>query len=77
MNGGEGTNEEGIIKRMINTVFDYIGKSPDNLEFRMKVSVVEIYMEKIRDLINSSKVGLKLREDKIKGVYIEVKLIPS
>lgn len=70
MNGGEGLGEEGIIKRTVGTVFDYISKSPENLEFRMKVSVVEIYMEKIRDLLFPQKMSLKIREDKAKGVYI-------
>jgi kinesin family protein 5 len=36
---------------MVTTVFDHIGSSPDNIEYRMKISVVEIYMEKIRDLL--------------------------
>jgi kinesin family protein 5 len=56
---------------MVGTVFDHIGSSPDNLEFRIKVSVIEIYMEKVRDLLNPTKHDLKIREDKTKGVYIQ------
>jgi len=40
---------------MVETVFNHIGDSSDTLEFRIKVSVVELYMEKIRDLLNPTK----------------------
>lgn len=39
---------------MVDMVFDTIYTSPDHIEFRIKVSIVEIYMEKIRDLLNIS-----------------------
>lgn len=71
MEGGESEEDQGIIKRMVGTVFDYISNSPDYLEFRIKISVVELYMEKIRDLLNPTRgVDLKIREDKAKGIYI-------
>lgn len=35
---------------MVNTVFDYIEASPDYVEYRIKISVTELYMEKVRDL---------------------------
>ena len=49
---------------MVDNVFDYIGRSPDYLEFRIKVSICEIYMEKIRDLLDIAKANLHVREDK-------------
>ncbi len=49
---------------MVDNVFEYIAKSPDYLEFRIKVSICEIYMEKIRDLLDVSKINLHVREDK-------------
>jgi kinesin family protein 5 len=48
----------GIIPRMVESVFNNIEKSPENLEFRIKVSIVEIYMEKIRDLLDLEKTNL-------------------
>ena len=38
----------------------------------IKVSYVEIYLEKIRDLLDPHRVktNLTIREDKIKGIYI-------
>ena len=55
MNGGDSPEDHGIIKRMVSTVFDHIRDSPDSLEFKIKISVVEIYMEKVRDLLNPQK----------------------
>jgi kinesin family protein 5 len=52
-------------------VFDSISNSPDSLEFRIRVSMVELYMEKLRDLLDVSKNDLKIRSDKKKGIYIE------
>jgi len=34
------------------------------------VSFIEIYNEKIRDLLNPEKVNLKIHENKDKGVYV-------
>ena len=63
--------DEGIIPRMIKNVFDNILNSSDNLEFIVKVSMIEIYMEKVRDLIDTNRSNLNIREDKAKGIYIE------
>ncbi len=56
---------------MVNTVFDQISASPEHIEWTVKVSIVEIYLEKIRDLISPEKSNLKVREDKARGIYIE------
>jgi len=56
---------------MVNTVFDHINNTPDHIEFTVKVSIVEIYLEKIRDLISPEKANLKIREDRARGIYIE------
>ncbi len=56
---------------MVNTVFDYINKTPDHIEFTVKVSIVEIYLERIRDLISPDRSNLKIREDRARGIYIE------
>ena len=56
---------------MVRQVFESINKSSENVEFRIKVSIVELYMEKLRDLMDSHKIDLKIRSDKKKGIYIE------
>lgn len=67
----DNTEQEGIIPRMIHHVFNHIMNSANDIEYTVKVSMIEIYMEKIKDLIDISRVNLNVREDKAKGIYIE------
>ena len=62
---------EGIIPRMINHVFTHVSKSHDDIDYMIKVSIVEIYMEKLKDLLDPERNNLKIKEDKIKGIYIK------
>lgn len=63
---------QGIIPRMVRTVFNRIETASESIEFSVKVSMCEIYMEKIKDLIDPSKDNLRIHEDKGKqGVYIQ------
>ena len=55
---------------MVRTVFNRIDTASDSIEFSVKVSMIEIYMEKIRDLLDPSKDNLKVHEEKNKGVYM-------
>ena len=41
------------------------------MEFEIKISMIEIYMEKVRDLIDPTKTDLKIREERSKGVFVE------
>lgn len=66
----EDVEKQGVIPRMVRTVFNRIESSSEYIEFSVKVSMVEIYMEKIRDLINPEKDNLKIHEEKGKGVYM-------
>jgi kinesin family protein 5 len=61
---------QGIIPRMVRTVFNRIETASESVEFTVKVSMIEIYMERIRDLLDTSKDNLKIHEEKNKGVYV-------
>jgi kinesin family protein 5 len=61
---------QGVIPRMVKTVFEKIENASEDIEFTVKVSMIEIYMEKIKDLLDPSKTNLKVHEDKVKGLYI-------
>ena len=61
---------QGIIPRMISHVFNFIHEQ-EGTEFMIKVSMIEIYQEKIRDLLDISRVNLQIREDTIKGIYVD------
>ena len=45
-------NKQGIIPRIVNDIFTHIYGMEENLEFHIKVSYFEIYMDKIRDLLD-------------------------
>ena len=61
---------QGIIPRMINHIFKYIYQN-EGTDFMIKVSMIEIYQEKIRDLFDCSRNNLNIREDSIKGIYVD------
>lgn len=65
-------NGKGIIPRAVDALFDGVSQADENLEFTFKVTYVEIYLERIRDLMDEHRLknNLAIREDKIKGVYI-------
>lgn len=70
--GGLGNEElKGITPRIVETVFDSIYASTQNIEYLVKVSYIEIYMEKIKDLLNPSQDNLPIHEDKVNGVYVK------
>lgn len=47
--------KQGIIPRIVNDIFNHIYAMEENLEFHIKVSYFEIYMDKIRDLLDGNK----------------------
>lgn len=49
-------------------VFASIDESPETIEFELKVSIMEIYMEEIKDLLDTNNKSLKLRSEKTGGV---------
>ncbi|KAG0145426.1 hypothetical protein CROQUDRAFT_658744 [Cronartium quercuum f. sp. fusiforme G11] len=62
---------KGIIPRITEHIFDSILASPENIEYLVKVSYMEIYMEKIRDLLAPHNDNLPIHEDKSRGVYVK------
>ncbi|CAG9317839.1 unnamed protein product [Blepharisma stoltei] len=67
----DSSDHVGIIPRTISTVFSEIDNSESSVEFSVKVSYCELYMEDVKDLLNENKGKLKIREDKARGVYLE------
>uniref|UniRef100_A0AAG5DWW2 Kinesin-like protein n=1 Tax=Anopheles atroparvus TaxID=41427 RepID=A0AAG5DWW2_ANOAO len=63
--------KQGIIPRIVNDIFNHIYTMEMNIEFHIKVSYYEIYMDKIRDLLDVSKVNLSVHEDKNRVPYVK------
>ncbi|CAD6884217.1 unnamed protein product [Tilletia laevis] len=62
---------KGVIPRITETIFESILCSPPHLEYLVKVSYMEIYMEKIRDLLAPQNDNLQIHEEKSRGVYVK------
>ncbi|KAM9799090.1 kinesin heavy chain [Syngnathus typhle] len=61
----------GIIPRIAEDIFEHIFAMDENLEFHIKVSYFEIYMDKIRDLLDVTKTNLSVHEDKYRVPYVK------
>lgn len=55
---------------MVSGLFKQITEQPEDIEFSMRVSFVEIYNEKIKDLLDPSKTNLQIHENKQLGVHV-------
>ena len=76
---------KGLIPRIVEQIFAAIVEADSNIEYTVKVSYMEIYMEKIKDLLarklsttlrwQSWRVAhhdnLSIHEDKARGVYVK------
>ncbi|KAJ6496724.1 kinesin heavy chain [Mycena vitilis] len=62
---------KGIIPRITEQIFQSIVESDAHLEYLVKVSYMEIYLEKIRDLLAPQNDNLQVHEEKNKGVYVK------
>lgn len=65
------TEQTGIIPRAICHIFQHIKHPPANIKFTVQISMVEIYQEKINDLLETTRKDLKVRGDPTKGLFIE------
>ena len=45
---------------MVEALFDAVSEADESIEFTFKVTYVEIYMEKIRDLLDETRVKVRI-----------------
>jgi kinesin family protein 5 len=64
-------SNKGIIPRIVEQIFANILSSPGNIEYTVRVSYMEIYMERIRDLLQPQNDNLPVHEEKSRGVYVK------
>eukprot|EP00965_Chrysotila_dentata_P242624 6204967-Pleurochrysis_carterae.AAC.2 len=61
----------GVMPRAVGDLFDMAAEDDDN-DWRFAITYVEIYNERVKDLLSpSSKVDLEVREDAKKGTHIQ------
>lgn len=61
----------GVIPRIVEQIFASILSSPGTMEYTVRVSYMEIYMERIRDLLAPQNDNLPVHEEKNRGVYVK------
>lgn len=61
----------GITPRIADQIFHAIVHSPPTVEYLVKVSYMEIYMERVRDLLVPERDNLQVHEDRTRGVYVQ------
>lgn len=82
MLGQTGSEQQrGVIPRIVDMIFATIASGNEEVEYTVKVSYMEIYLEKIRDLLQSPPPGqgqtpstaksLPIHEDRTRGVYVK------
>lgn len=62
---------QGIIPRIVDDIFNHIYGMDESIEFHIKVSYFEIYLDKIRDLLDNTKTNLPVHEDKDRVPYVK------
>lgn len=62
---------KGVIPRIVEQIFFSILQSAANIEYTVRVSYMEIYMERIRDLLAPQNDNLPIHEEKNKGVFVK------
>ncbi|XP_068569154.1 kinesin-like protein KIF1C [Cebidichthys violaceus] len=73
MMGKQEPGQEGIIPQLCEDLFQRTGENSDpDLTYSVEVSYMEIYCERVRDLLNPKSQGtLRVREHPILGPYVE------
>ncbi|KAI4721350.1 kinesin-domain-containing protein [Aureobasidium sp. EXF-10727] len=64
-------DHKGVIPRITEQIFASIMASESNIEYTVRVSYMEIYMERIRDLLVPQNDNLPVHEEKNRGVYVK------
>lgn len=65
------SDSKGIIPRMMDELFQGLINASESTEFTLRVSFLEIYLERIHDLIDTSKTNLQVKEDKQRGIFVQ------
>ena len=73
MDGDTEGENRGIVPRAFEHIFDYMRANADTHKFSITMTYVELYTEKIRDLLSNKNddKGLVIHEDPGKGFYIK------
>jgi kinesin family member 5 len=76
MSGADGSigdeSMKGVIPRAIDYIFQKFSEAEEHIEFSVQTSFMEIYLERVKDLLDPSKTNLAIREEiGAKGIYVD------
>ncbi|CAI9765019.1 unnamed protein product [Fraxinus pennsylvanica] len=63
-------NKKGLLPRVVDDLFSAIRLSEETTKYTINLSMVEIYMERVRDLFDLSKDNLLIKETKAQGITV-------
>ncbi|CAE6082222.1 unnamed protein product [Arabidopsis arenosa] len=63
-------HNKGLLPRVVHGMFEQISSSNDFARYTVQLSMVEIYMEKVRDLLDLSKANIQIKENKTQGILL-------
>jgi hypothetical protein len=64
-------NHLGVMPRALQLIFKHIESAPSNVEFTVRMSYVELYCEKVQDLLKQGSNDLKIYETTEDGVCVQ------
>ncbi|CAL1393585.1 unnamed protein product [Linum trigynum] len=56
--------KKGLLPRVVDGLFEHLASAGDSIKYKITLSMVEIYMEKVRDLFDLSKDNLVIKQNK-------------
>uniref|UniRef100_A0A7N0T518 Kinesin-like protein n=1 Tax=Kalanchoe fedtschenkoi TaxID=63787 RepID=A0A7N0T518_KALFE len=62
--------KKGLLQRVVGELFECMKSSDETVNYSMKLSMVEIYMEKVRDLLDLTKDNIQIKENKVQGIML-------
>ena len=63
--------EKGVIPRAATHIFEAVENSHSGVEWAVKCSILEIYNEKVQDLLSVENGNLAIKESGVAGIYVE------
>ncbi|KAL9393203.1 hypothetical protein Peur_012488 [Populus x canadensis] len=62
--------KKGLLPRVVDGLFECIKSADESTKYTIKLSMVEIYMEKVRDLLDLTKDNIQIKENKEQEILL-------
>ncbi|CAG9312444.1 unnamed protein product [Blepharisma stoltei] len=65
------TDTRGVIPRSVSQIFEAVESDGGDIEYTIKCSMLEIYKETLKDLLDPQPLNLKIKQCPSKGIYVQ------